>query len=187
MKLRRRFVVGVMGSGLEEHRELADPLGRWLASSGHDLLTGGGGGNMAAVGRAFLSAPDRRGISIGVLPGEAVAGAYVEPGAAYPNPWVELVVRTHLPRGGERGTEPLSRNHVNVLTASVIVALPGGAGTSSEVHLAQAYGRPVIAFLGADGTIPDLPEDVPVARDLEAVVRFVTASAEGSAADPADE
>ena len=56
-----RPLVGVMGSGNDACVDLADPLGRWLAQQGFDLLTGGGGGIMAAVCRGFASVPNRRG------------------------------------------------------------------------------------------------------------------------------
>ena len=72
----------------------------------------------------------RRGLVLGVLPGDPASG---HAPAAYPNPWVEIVIRTHLPHSGVLGTDSLSRNHINVLSADAIVALPGGAGTASEV------------------------------------------------------
>jgi uncharacterized protein (TIGR00725 family) len=156
-----------MGSGSDGHDHLAAPLGRWLAQEGVDLLTGGGGGVMAAVCRAFRSVPDRRGLTIGVLP----AG----PPRGYPNPDVEVVIRTHLAARGEEGTSESSRNHVNVLTSDVIVALPGGAGTRTEVVLALRYGRPLIAWLGS-GVIEGLScRDFPVAEDLAGVQSFVRA------------
>src|SRR5207249_3278857 len=76
-----RPLIAVMGSGNEEHAELAEPLGRWLAESGYDLLTGGGGGVMAAVCRGFAAVPTRRGLSVGILP----AG----PPPGYPNRHVD--------------------------------------------------------------------------------------------------
>ena len=166
----RRAIVGVMGSGTEQHVARAAPLGRWLATIGVHLLTGGGSGVMAAVSRAFGETPARSGSVLGILPGDPDTGT---PLAGYPNPWVEIPVRTHLPRSGTRGTDPLSRNHVNVLSSDVVVALPGGAGTASEVTLAIRYGRPVIAFVDARADIPGLEEEVPLARTLADVVGFV--------------
>ncbi len=125
-----------MGSGTEAHERLAVPLGVWIARAGHHLLTGGGGGVMAAVSEAFVAVEPRAGVSIGVLPGPAA-----RPG--YPNAFVEVPIRTHLPLTGAMGADPRSRNHVNVLTSDVIVALPGGEGTRSEVQLALRYGRAV--------------------------------------------
>jgi len=169
----RRPVVGVMGSGREAHEDLAAPLGRWLAEAGFHLLTGGGGGVMAAASAAFAAVPDRAGLVIGVLPGRIDCAGRHAPPDGYPNPHLELVIHTHLHQRGRAGAEPLSRNHLNVLSSDVIVALPGGAGTRSEIALGLQYGRPIVAYLGADGAIDGLPGGVPVARELEAVKRFV--------------
>jgi uncharacterized protein (TIGR00725 family) len=144
----KRRVIGVMGSGSNEHAELAVPLGAWIAERGFDLLTGGGGGVMAAVCRGFHGIADRRGVSIGILP----AG----PPNAYPNPWVDIAIHTHLPQRGEEGAGERSRNHLNVLSSHVLIALPGGAGTRTEVELARKYGRPLIAYLGEFGEIEGL-------------------------------
>lgn len=169
-EVERRPTVGVMGSGVDEHASLAAPLGALVAELGANLLTGGGGGVMACTARAFCAAPRPRGVSLGVLPAER---------SGYPNAWVEVPVRTHLPYSGERGTDPLSRNHINVLSSDAIVALPGGAGTASEVQLARRYARPLLAYLGAAGAIRDLPTDVPVARELEEVRAFLRAALAG--------
>ena len=165
-------VVGVMGSGSEAHEDRTAPLGHWLAEAGFHLLTGAGGGVMASVSRAFSGVIARRGLVIGVVPGRVDdAGHSSFPG--YPNPWVEIPIVTHLPLSGDEGTSPMSRNHINVLSARVIVALPGGAGTSSEVRLALRYGRPVVAHVGGRGEIPGLPDDVTVAPELDEVRAFV--------------
>ena len=74
---------------------------------------------------------------------------------------------------GGSGTEPMSRNHINVLSSNVLVALPGGAGTASEVSLALRYGRPLIAYLRARDEIPDLPASVRAESALERVKAFV--------------
>ncbi len=134
-------IVAVIGSGVDEHDDLARPLGRWLAGQGVHLLTGGGSGVMESVSRAFHSVSDRHGFVIGVLPGGAG-----RPPEGYPNPWVEIPIATHLPFSGEQGTEVRSRNHINVLSADAIIVLPGGAGTASEVHLAIEYQKPLAAF-----------------------------------------
>lgn len=136
-------IVGVMGSGTGSHEELAAPLGRAIASAGWHLLTGGGGGTMTATSRAFAETPGRAGLCIGVLPGaEDGKGSPV----GYPNPWVEVAIRTHLPLSGAAGTGPDSRNHINILSADAVVALPGSAGTRSEIELAIRYGRPLALF-----------------------------------------
>jgi len=172
-------IVGVMGSGTRAHAQRSEPLGRWLASAGVHLLTGGGAGVMEAVSRAFRQVPERRGLVIGVLPadGSPTPGAP----AGYPNPWIELPIRTHLHELGGRGSEPLSRNHINVLTADLIIALPGSAGTSSEVRLAQRYGRPLVAFVSSRAEIPDLPHGVAIESELAGIQRFVRATQPGIA------
>ncbi len=173
MQVARRLpIVGVMGSGVEEHGDRAEPLGRWLARQPAHLLTGGGGGVMIAVSRAFAGEPGRRGLSLGILPSGA-DGAGPPPG--YPNAWIEVPITTHLDRTGSAGADPRSRNPINILTSTVIVALPGGAGTASEVRLAVRYGRPVIGYLRSRDEIPDLPSEVRVTSDFADVQAFVTA------------
>ena len=175
----RRRVVAVIGSG-----KTADPccaeVGRLLATLGFDLLTGGGGGVMEAVSRAFVETSPRAGLTIGVIP------ATVEPLAAlerrdatavdyrlppgYPNPWVEIAIYTHLPDSGPEGTRGSSRNHINVLSADAIVALPGEAGTESEIWLAVQYGVPVAAYGAHAGEVAC---GIPCLRTLADVRHFL--------------
>jgi uncharacterized protein (TIGR00725 family) len=172
MTVTRLPVVGVLGSGSVAYQERARALGRWLACQGVHLLTGGGGGVMSAVSQAFSEVAARRGLVIGIVPG-AAEGAASEPRQGYPNPWVEMTVFTHLHMSGHSGTDPMSRNHINVLSSNVLVALPGGSGTASEVSLALRYGRPVIAYLRSRDEIPDLPAAVRAEGDLERIKEFV--------------
>ena len=168
-------VVGVFGSGDEAHAALAAPLGRFLAGAGVHLLTGGGRGVMTAAARAFTAVRPRQGLSLGILPGDAGTGAAPD---GYPNAFVEIAVRTHLPRTAARGTAPGSRNHLNVLSCDAAVALPGGEGTRSEVELALRYGRPLIAWRPADAVAAADPlrPAVPVAADLAEVRAFLRAA-----------
>lgn len=165
-------VVGVLGSGRDEHIDKAEPLGRWLATQSVHLLTGGGRGVMASVSRAFMAVPNRAGLVIGVLPGDADMSGYRQR-EGYPNPAVELAIRTHLPLSGAEGTDVLSRNHINVLSADVLVALPGHAGTASELRLSLRYARPAIAYLGPGDGIPGMPSEIEVVPTLEDVQQFV--------------
>lgn len=192
----RRRVVAVIGSG-----DTADPccgdIGRLIASLGFDLLTGAGRGVMEAVSRAFHETRPRRGIVIGIVPGEVDGIERIErrvagpPGAAagrsgadqsgpgpaeyrvragYPNEWVELAIYTHLPDSGAEGTRRSSRNHINVLSADAIVALPGSAGTASEIWLAAAYGIPIIASGDHD---PRIARGIAIASTIDDVRRFL--------------
>ncbi len=171
-------IIGVMGSSGEAHAAQSEPLGAWLAGQGVHLLTGAGGGVMESVSRAFAAVPSRRGLVIGIVPAAPGCGPW-RPREGYPNPWVEVPVFTHLPQSGAQGAEPLSRNHINVLSSDVLVALPGGLGTASEARLALRYGRPMVAWLQRRDQIPDLPAEIPVEVTLAGVQRFVQGRLEG--------
>jgi predicted Rossmann-fold nucleotide-binding protein len=151
----RRRVISVIGSGVVADPRCAE-VGRLIASLGFDLLTGGGRGVMEAVSRAFFDVSPRRGLVIGVVPAAVHPIEVLEqrrpqtidytipPG--YPNEWVEIAIYTHLPDSGQAGTLRSSRNHINVLSADAIIALPGQDGTIAEMWLAVQYGIPVIAY-----------------------------------------
>ena len=81
-----RVTVGVIGSGTDEHDEHARPVGEALAELGVNLLTGGGGGVMKAVSRAFTRAA-HRGISIGISPCASLTDR-ATPKANYANEFV---------------------------------------------------------------------------------------------------
>ncbi len=170
---KRLPVVGVLGSGDHEHADKAESVGRWLATQGVHLLTGAGHGVMEAVSRAFSAVPGRAGLVVGIVPASDDPAV---PLAGYPNPFVELAILTHLPLSGASGTEPLSRNHINVLSSNVLLALPGGSGTASEVALALRYRRPIAAFIDQRSDIPELPDEVPVLASLADVQHFVRES-----------
>lgn len=161
-----------MGSGERADAARGDALGRWLARQGVHLLTGGGGGVMEAVCRGFTAVPDRGGLALGIVPGVSDERGYT-PAPGYPNAHVELAVFTHLPLSGAAGGGPMSRNHLNVLSSDVVVALPGAEGTSSEVRLALRYRRPLVCWLDTRSDIPDLPDEAPVVARLEDVQAFV--------------
>lgn len=147
--IKKRTSIAVIGSGSEPHSDLSAPLGRALAEEGYDLINGGGGGVMHETARAFAAVEKRKGIVIGVLPASHPCDApdkrenYASP-PGYPNAFTELAIRTHLPLSGAKGKDTASRNHIIVLTADFIVALPGSEGTRSEIELALEYGKPLV-------------------------------------------
>jgi uncharacterized protein (TIGR00725 family) len=167
-----------MGSSSQACDDLAAPLGRWLASAGVHLLTGGGVGTMEAVSRAFAHVQPRAGLVVGVLPADLPDGVAV-PRRGYPNPFVELAIFTHLPLSGITGTDPRSRNHINILSSDVVIVLPGSEGTESEMTLAVRYGKPVIAFFGQHAVAWQPPQGVPVARTMTEVESFVRGALAG--------
>lgn len=178
-----RPVVGVMGSGSARHAHLAEPLGRALARTGVHLLTGGGAGVMESVSRAFSAVPEREGLVIGIVPaGDARPDpADADPGtpAGYPNCWGELAIRTHLDARGDDGSGIRSRNHINILTSDLVIALPGSSGTASEVALAIRYRRPLI-LLGDTARATNLPVSVPSTESVDEAVEFVRRTLRGS-------
>ena len=161
-----------MGSSTQAFEDLAEPLGRWLASIGVHLLTGGGVGSMEAVSHAFAQVRPREGLVVGVLPADLPDGIAV-PREGYPNESVEIAIFTHLPLSGITGTDPRSRNHINILSSDVVIVLPGNEGTESEMTLAVRYKKPVIAFFGDHAVEWQPPQGVPVARTMAEVESFV--------------
>lgn len=173
--MHRLPIVGVMGSGtMVTAAEPARELGQWLATRDVHLLTGGGQGIMAAMCRGFCEAPHRKGVVIGIVPCQS-NDPLCQPRAGYPNRWVEIPIFTHLPLSGDQGTDPLSRNHINILSSRVIVAFPGGAGTASEMRLALQYDRPVIAYTEALLSNDSIPSTIPRALSLKDIQDFVDA------------
>jgi uncharacterized protein (TIGR00725 family) len=166
-------IVGVIGAASHDCQERAAAVGRWLAGQDVHLLTGAGAGVMRAVSKAFVEVPGRKGLVLGIVPCAAEDSPDV-PKSGYPNDWVEVPIRTHLHLSGSLGMDARSRNHIVALTSAVLIALPGGPGTASEVGLALKYRRPVIAYLKLPGEIAGLPEGVRVEPDLDEVKRFVS-------------
>ena len=109
---------------------------------------------MRAVSRAFRDF-QRRSFAIGVIPGVVTRsegkGIHRTKNENYPNSWVDIAILTHLPGDDPEGES--SRNHINVLTADLAIALPGGPGTLAEIRLAKDYGKPVIGFLSEKESI----------------------------------
>lgn len=171
----RHPIVGVMGSHAAAWADYAAPLGRHLATRGVHLLTGGGAGTMAAVAEAYCGVSGRRGVSIGVLP----ATQHPDRGFAlmegYPNPWVEVPIVTPLGvfEGGDDAR--ITRNHVNILSADAVVALPGSVGTHNEIRLARRFGKKIVLF-GPAKEFAAYGGALPVAAALAEVAAFLDAA-----------
>ncbi len=122
-------VLAVFGAGsatLEEER-VAERVGALAARSGWVVLTGGGPGVMAAASRGAVGAG---GLTVGLLP-------VAQPEAGYPNPWIRIPIFTG---------SGMARNAFNVLSATLCVAVGGGAGTLSEIALAVKAGKPIMCY-----------------------------------------
>lgn len=126
-----RTVIGVMGGGVadEATHALARHTGALIAAEGWVLLNGGRDSGVMAASAA--GAAEAGGLVVGVLPGDDFSG--VAPG-------IDIAIPTGM---GD------ARNVINILASHVVIALPGGAGTISEVAHALKAGRPVV-LLGWD-------------------------------------
>jgi len=119
-------IIGVMGGGqvTQEIADLAHELGQALARKGWIVLSGGrNAGVMAAVSEGAAGAG---GLVVGILPDRNLDRA---------SPHLTIPIRTGLGDG---------RNVLNVLSSDVVVALPGGAGTLSEIALALKNRKPLL-------------------------------------------
>lgn len=155
----KRPVIGVMGSGIEAP-DFADALGAAIARHGWHLLTGGGKGVMEAVSRGFASVP-HEGICLGVMPIERSE-----------NPYVELAIRTPLGIYDPADPERLTRNSINVLTADVVVILPGRQGTRNEAELCVRHARPAF-LLGPAEAFAGFPPEIPRYDTVEEAVQSI--------------
>ncbi len=164
-----------MGSHSDRCQERAQRVGRWIARQGYHLLTGAGAGVMSEVSQAFVDVDGRAGSVIGIVP-TVSEDPLRPPVPGYPNPWVEIPIYTHLGVGREAGDDPTSRNHVNVLTSSALILLPGREGTASEARLALRYQTPAVAYLEHRDEILRLPSEIPVMGDFAEVADFVEES-----------
>jgi uncharacterized protein (TIGR00725 family) len=172
MRVLSDITIGVMGSGQNDYESLAIPVGELLGRLGVNLLTGAGSGVMKSVSRAFTECSIRNvGICIGIVPCDPEYRHRPKPG--YPNAYAELAIMTHLPLSGERGKEEGSRNHINILSSAAIIALPGGDGTISEVELALAYDKPLIAYASDLNLLEGFPSGLRRTTNLGEVEAFI--------------
>lgn len=124
-----RTVIGVMGSGRPLDGaafSLAHELGRMIAERGWVLLTGGR--SAGVMDAASKGAREASGLVIGILP---------DADGALASDHLDVAIRTGM---GD------ARNAINVLSSDVVIALPGGAGTLSEIALALKADKTVIAL-----------------------------------------
>jgi uncharacterized protein (TIGR00725 family) len=105
--------------------EIAQNLGKKLAKVVDILVSGGLSGTMKAVCQGFKAGG---GLIIGILP------SYDKNDA---NEFVDIAIPTGL---------GLARNVLVVKSADIVVALPGEAGTLSEIAYCLQFGVPVISL-----------------------------------------
>jgi len=124
-------VVSVIGGHTctKEVEQIAQELGKKLAKVVDILVCGGLSGTMKAVCQGFKA---EGGLTIGIIPSYNKSDA---------NTFVDIVIPTGL---------GLARNVLVVKSADVVVALPGEAGTLSEIAYALQFGIPVISLKSWD-------------------------------------
>jgi uncharacterized protein (TIGR00725 family) len=121
------LIVGVMGAGESaspEDCKAAYRLGELIAREGWVLLNGGRpAGVMEASARG---AKENGGLTVGILPDNS---------SCFACKYIDIPIVTGMGAG---------RNYINVLSSDVVVALPGKAGTISEIALALKNKKKVI-------------------------------------------
>jgi uncharacterized protein (TIGR00725 family) len=119
--------IGVIGAGScdDATTRIAYDIGKGIAGAGYALVCGGLGGVMEA---ACHGASDADGLTIGILPGDTIAGA---------NPYVKLPIATGL---------GIARNVIIVRSSRALIAISGGPGTLSEIAFALQLGVPVVSL-----------------------------------------
>ncbi len=147
--------VSVIGghSCTNEVEDLALNLGKKLAKVVDILVTGGLSGVMEAASAGFKS---NGGTTIGILPSYNKADA---------NPNIDIAIPTGL---------GLARNVLVVKSADVVIALPGEAGTLSEIAYCLQLGVPVISLGSWD--IPGAIKASTVDDALEQVIKILNRS-----------
>ncbi|MDD5730717.1 MAG: TIGR00725 family protein [Candidatus Omnitrophica bacterium] len=123
----RKKVVSIIGGRncTEEVECLAHNLAKKLAKVVKIMITGGLGGVMTAASKGFKAGG---GVTIGIIPGYNKNDA---------NEYIDIAIPTGL---------GLARNVLVVKGADVVIALPGEAGTLSEIAYCLQFGIPVISL-----------------------------------------
>jgi len=144
----RKRVISVIGGHkcTKQVEQLAQNLGKKLAKVVDILVCGGLSGTMKAVCKGFKAGG---GLTIGITP------SYNKNDA---NEFVDIVIPTGL---------GLARNVLVVKSADIVVALPGEAGTLSEIAYCLQFGIPVISLKSWD-----IPGVIKVNTDEEVIKKI---------------
>lgn len=155
----RKIIVGVMGGGETASLEdcnLAYNLGGLIAAEGWLLLNGGrSSGVMEASAKG---AREKGGLTIGILP---------DTDNKRSSQYIDIPIITGLGDG---------RNYINILTSNIIVALPGKAGTISEIALALKNRKTTILLNFYIGTLFDIYKEkglLKCAQSVEETIQII--------------
>ena len=152
MLKQRKKAISVIGghSCTKEVEQLAQNLGNKLAEVVDILVSGGLSGTMKSACQGFKAGG---GVTIGIIPSYDKSDA---------NEFVDIVIPTGL---------GLARNVLVVKSADVVVALPGEAGTLSEIAYCLQFGIPVISLNSWD--IPGVIKVETVEEAIKEVKRLL--------------
>lgn len=127
MAKKEQVFIAVIGAGKcsGKLKDLAEKVGKTIAEKGAILICGGLGGVMEAAAKGAKS---KKGVTIGILPGDDRKEA---------NPFIDIAIPTGI---GE------ARNLVVIKSADAVIALPGKFGTLSEMAFALKLEKPVISI-----------------------------------------
>lgn len=155
----RKKVISVIGghSCTPAVEKEAQELGRELAKVVEILACGGLSGVMEAVCSGFKSVG---GVTMGFIPTYNKADA---------NKFVDISIPTGL---------GLARNVLVVKSADLVIALPGRAGTLSEIAYCIQFGIPVISLNSWD--IPGVIKTKTVSETIEKVKEILKGGSSGS-------
>ena len=127
---RYKQVVVIGASDDNSFIDEAYKIGRYIASNGWVLISGGRGGIMESASRG---AYEENGIVIGIIP---------DSNSDCANEYCNIVIPTGI---------GYARNMINVLSGDVIIAIGGKSGTLSELAYAWQFGKPIILCKFAHG------------------------------------
>ncbi len=143
--MERQLIISVIGeSNARPHiADLAEQVGRELATRGVAIVCGGLGGVMEAACRGAKSAG---GTTIGILPGENPLSG---------NDYIDIPIITGM---------GYARNSVVTKTGIAVIAVGGAYGTLSEIGHALGDGVPVIGLETWEMTRSREPADSAIER-----------------------
>lgn len=144
-------LVGIIGAGQcdDDVARTAYAVGGGIAAGGYGIVCGGLGGVMEA---ACHGASDAGGLTVGVLPGDAVDSA---------NPHVQIRIATGM---------GIARNVIIVRSSAVVIAISGGPGTLSEIAHCLQLGVPVVGLHTHDVSSEMVRMETPQAAVEQALI-----------------
>ncbi|MCK4327292.1 MAG: TIGR00725 family protein [Candidatus Diapherotrites archaeon] len=128
--MKQVVVIGADLSATEQQLKIAEEIGAGIAKRGAILVCGGRGGVMEAAARG---AKAEGGTTVAILPSAEHTEA---------NPFMDVTIPTGI---------GFARNAIVALSGEAIIVVGGGCGTMSEMGIAWAYNRPIVALTGVGG------------------------------------